>query len=100
MERTWQIRADQNGREIDAADFSNGPGGYVTLATSGSCKFSIRIADSGAAADAFFGANDVRFYINYALHSASNGKIEADAPVHCSTGGSGSVSIEYHIMHV
>ncbi|KAK0707855.1 hypothetical protein B0H67DRAFT_588787 [Lasiosphaeris hirsuta] len=67
---------------INAAEFAAAPGGVVTLATSGTCKFSVKTS-TGTPESALFGTNDIHFYLNFAQQSAVSGKIGAEASVSC-----------------
>lgn len=81
-----------------ARDFANAPGGYLTLASHGTCKFPIKINEGQPLQTVYFGANDLRFYIRGAVQSAQNGKIEALGSVSCNNNTDGFfVSVEYKV---
>ncbi|KAK3349105.1 hypothetical protein B0T25DRAFT_235247 [Lasiosphaeria hispida] len=87
---------------IDAADFAvaaaaaAAPGGEVTLATSGTCKFSVKTSE-GTPESALFGTNDIRFYLNQAQQGAVGGKIGASSSVSCNKAPGVSVSLTWTV---
>ncbi|KAK1831306.1 hypothetical protein QBC39DRAFT_258895 [Podospora conica] len=86
---------------VDKSDFVSSSDGYVTLAKSGTCQF--RIKDIKKELDTvYFGANDLRFYMRWALLSPdSAGRVEAFGAVSCNAGKPGvSADFEYRVTHV
>jgi hypothetical protein len=74
-----------------AADFAGAPGGWLTLAAVGTCKFPIRIPFDPLQ-PVRFGAGDLRFYANSAAGSApggAGGRVEAEGGVSCNNGTGG-----------
>lgn len=81
-----------------ANDFANAPGGYLTLASHGTCKFLIKINSGQPLQTVYFGANDLRFYIRGAAQNAQSGKVEALGSVSCNNNTDGGfVSVEYKV---
>jgi hypothetical protein len=86
---------------ISVADWNSAPGGWVTLAASGTCKFPIALEVNQPVRNALFGANDVRFYTNSAVGSAVGGRSEAAGTVSCFNGTDGNfVGIKFRLTHV
>ncbi|KAK5653838.1 hypothetical protein OQA88_7998 [Cercophora sp. LCS_1] len=83
---------------VSSAEFSAAGKGLVTLASAGDCIFAIRLAGDHAPADAYFGANDARFFTDAALKQEKNEKVEAKGTTSCNTGTEGSfLDTEYAI---
>ncbi|KAK0644088.1 hypothetical protein B0T16DRAFT_192823 [Cercophora newfieldiana] len=86
---------------ISVADWNAAPGGWVTLAASGTCKFPVALSSGQPVQNALFGANDLRFYTNSAVGSAVGGKSEARGSVSCWNGTDGHfVSTAFRVTHV
>ena len=74
-----------------AADFAGAPGGWLTLAAVGTCRFPIRIPFDPLQ-PVRFGAGDLRFYANSAAAAApggAGGRVEAEGGVSCNNGTAG-----------
>jgi Pathogen effector len=80
-------------------DFAAAPGGQVTIASSGTCKFAVRSLNDPVIF-AHFGTNDLHFYIQSCVGDAQNGRIQALSDIACSNGVTASVGLEWKMSHV
>jgi len=86
---------------ISAADWAAAPGGWITLAASGTCKFPIALGWGQAPQAARFGANDLRFYMNWVTGQAVGGKSESSGGVSCWNGTDGVFTdTSFRVTHV
>jgi len=86
---------------VDLPDFVSSPDGFVTLATSGTCRFRIKYYEQ-VLNTVYFGANDLRFYMRQALQSVdAQGRVEARGAVSCYANAPGKfATIEWWVARV
>jgi len=86
---------------VDLPDFVSSPDSFVTLATSGTCRFRIKYYEQ-VLNTVYFGANDLRFYMRQALQSVdAQGRVEARGAVSCYANAPGAfATIEYWVARV
>lgn len=78
---------------ISTADQASAPGGWITLATHGTCAFKVLLEPGQAAKNFRVGSDDVWFYTGYArgYEGGGKGRYKAVSNVQCNWSGSTSI---------